>query len=89
MVVKFTRTYSIDAHRDMAEIGFAPQILGFKKLPGDWTMIIMELLEAAVTWHESSWHSDEKLLEAIRKLHDMGWVHGDIRGTNVPRFVRL
>ena len=43
----------------------------------------MELLEGAVTWRDSMRHPADMLQEAVQKLHDSGWVHGDIRETNV------
>ena len=48
-------------------------------------MVVMELLEGAVTWQSSMLLTTDKILlqEAIKKLHGAVWVHGDIRGNNV------
>ena len=51
--------------------------------PSRWVMVVMELLEGAVTWQSSMHHPTDMLREAVKKLHGAGWVHGDIRGTNV------
>ena len=44
-------------------------------------MVVMELLEGAVTWQSSMLLTTDKILlqEAIKKLHGAVWVHGDIR----------
>ena len=46
-------------------------------------MVVMEFLEGAVIWQSSMQHPTDMLREAVKKLHGAGWVHGDIRGTNV------
>ena len=52
--------------------------------PSRWVMVVMELLEGAVTWQKSIWQRPTEMLrEAVKKLHGVGWVHGNIRGTNV------
>ena len=55
--------------------------------PCRWVMVVMELLEGAVTWQKSIWQRPTDMLrEAVKKLHGAGWVHrtgGGIRGANV------
>ena len=46
-------------------------------------MVVMELLEGAVTWQNSMHHPVDVLRDAVEKLHGAGWVHGDIRCANV------
>jgi|LauGreDrversion4_1035100.scaffolds.fasta_scaffold71964_1 tRNA A-37 threonylcarbamoyl transferase component Bud32 len=46
-------------------------------------MVVMELLEGAVTWQSSMQHPTNMLREAVKKLHGAGFVHGDIRDTNI------
>jgi hypothetical protein len=44
IVVKFTRTYSIELHAFCASRGHAPRILGFAHLPGGWSVVAMEYI---------------------------------------------
>jgi len=42
--VKFVRSYSMGAHQWCGEMGFAPQLRGFERLPGGWFMVVMDKL---------------------------------------------
>ena len=83
--IKFTRRYSREAHSFCASIGAAPRLLGFQPIAGDWQMVVMDLIGDYVEFHLST--RNAKFLEILRgilsQLHGAGFVHGDIRDTNV------
>jgi hypothetical protein len=90
LCVKFTRRYSEDAHRFLAQLGFAPQLRAVMRLPGGWNMVVMDYSEYTQLCDPMLQISDElqhkmmaKVSEAVQKLHDAGFVHGDIRSLNV------
>lgn len=45
MCVKFVLRYSVEPHQKCAELGFTPQLKGYKDLPGGWKMVIMEAID--------------------------------------------
>ena len=84
--VKFVRRYSKDVHLKCSALGFAPALLGFESLPGGWHMVVMdfvddtyELLDDSAFKHLFSNEVRERLVQ----LHQAGWVHGDVRATNI------
>jgi len=89
ILIKFTRNYSIDAHQFCAVLGRAPTILGFESLPGGWRAIAMEFVASAVpitqstqvAIHRERWAKE--LLDLVQALHEEGFVHGDLRDTNI------
>lgn len=90
LCVKFTRRYSEDAHRFLAQSGHAPRLRAVMRLPGGWNMVVMDYLEYTQLCDPMLEISDEqrheimaKVSEAIQNLHDAGFVHGDIRPPNV------
>jgi serine/threonine protein kinase len=87
IVVKFTRTYSEDVHRRLANRGFAPELYAVEDLAGGWKMVVMEYLSG---WemlgkiaHEERLKYKEKLQQALGVIHDRELVHGDVRGPNI------
>ena len=89
MVVKFCRRYSVDAHRLCAEQCRAPRLESVKELAGGWRMIVMEYVEAtplSSLRSERGWNSERivnQVKECIARLHDCGYVHGDLRDNNI------
>ena len=87
ILIKFTRTYSRDVHELLASNGFAPELFAVEDLPGGWKMVVMEYLSGWVMLgeksHEERLKYQEKLNEALRIIHDRGFVHGDIRWPNI------
>jgi len=89
IVLKFTRRYSIELHLFCAERGRGPNILGFKRLPGDWCVVAMEHLSKSVHPSESphlgtlykTWIRD--LEELVQSFHNVDLVHGDLREPNI------
>ncbi|KAI9448535.1 hypothetical protein H4582DRAFT_2141800 [Lactarius indigo] len=88
LVVKFTRSYSIELHAFCAEHGFAPGLVGFGKIPGGWSVVAMEYMSSV---HPSQspnlsrlcdkWI--DELQELVQSFHDKDMVHGDLRESNI------
>ncbi|KIL66082.1 hypothetical protein M378DRAFT_10374 [Amanita muscaria Koide BX008] len=90
--IKFTHDYSPAVHSLCASKGFALKLLGFEELPGGWWMVVMEHIdENYVQFHDLESHHRSSVLEYLKQfltfLHANGFVHGDVRDTNimVPR----
>ncbi|CAG8647716.1 1984_t:CDS:1, partial [Paraglomus brasilianum] len=93
VLIKFTKTYSLDAHRICAALGCAPQLLGYRKLGSIWYMVVMECLDPDVYKPYSSLtfrdpadnllRLGSKVRKAIGALHSNNLVHGDIRDANI------
>jgi serine/threonine protein kinase len=86
--IKFTRHYSKEAHLACASLGFAPRLRGFEILPGGWFMVVMDLLGDYYHTLIDIGIMDrglfcQELETKIGELHRRGFVHGDIRPTNV------
>ncbi|KAF8833241.1 hypothetical protein BDN67DRAFT_792596, partial [Paxillus ammoniavirescens] len=89
--IKFVRRYSREAHSLCASLGFAPKLRGFEQVPGGWFMVVMDKLVGykllADLCDSPDSHPPESVFEAIsdqlKHLHLGGFVHGDIRDTNI------
>jgi hypothetical protein len=85
--IKFVRKYGKDVHIWCADKGFAPRLIAFDELPGNWYMVIMDLLdESWVSMANTQVRPDglkEVIHATITELHQAGMVHGDIRTTNI------
>ncbi|KAI6023542.1 hypothetical protein BKA83DRAFT_10528, partial [Pisolithus microcarpus] len=96
IVVKFVTRYGADAHRTMAEAGFAPKLRYFG--PIDTTedavsydklrMVVMDYMEGvtlstAIKQGEVPASIETHLRQAIEHLHGAGFVFGDLRAPNV------
>jgi len=92
LCVKFTRRYSEDAHRFLAQLGYAPRLRAVMRLLGGWNMVVMDYSEYTQLCDPMLQILDElrhtmmaKVSEAMQNLHDAGFVHGDIRSPQHPR----
>jgi serine/threonine protein kinase len=89
LCVKFTKRYSEEAHQFLANLGYAPKLRKVTSLPADWTMVVMDfsqyhgLFDLFLPSLESASLIKSKIRDIIQKLHDNGFVHGDIRNTNI------
>lgn len=84
LCVKFVRQYSKEVHEYCASINAAPKLLGFESMPGGWYMVVMTFIEGYDMLYESeSLIPTDKIRAVIDQLHQSGYVHGDIRDTNV------
>jgi hypothetical protein len=84
--VKFVRQYSKDAHLKCSALGFAPRLRGFESLPGGWCMVVMDFVDDAYELLEDSLFKlsfSTEVREKLASLHQAGYVHGDIRATNI------
>ncbi|KAI0255340.1 hypothetical protein BJV78DRAFT_1350597 [Lactifluus subvellereus] len=86
--IKFTRHYSPEAHSFCSLAGYAPELLGFQPIAGGWVMVVMDLIGFNyVEFHKSSRAGNPATFETLRdilsRLHEAGFVHGDIRDTNI------
>jgi len=84
--IKFTCQYSPEAHSFCASIGAAPKLLGFEMLAGGLCMVVMDQIgDEYVEFHQLL--STPMILDELRgvlcQLHQAGFVHGDIRDTNI------
>ncbi|KAG1860902.1 hypothetical protein F4604DRAFT_1957637 [Suillus subluteus] len=86
LCIKFVHHYSKEVHQRCASGGFAPVLYGFEHLPGGWYMVVMEFITddycCLGELFDPSPHHDALAAE-LQSLHEEGYVHGDIRDTNV------
>lgn len=92
VLVKFADRYSADAHRHLAlaEHGAAPRLRGCFPVAGGWLAVVMEKSEyeqlfaiaTELTPAERA-KVQVRVREIVDTLHDGGFVHGDIRSTNL------
>jgi serine/threonine protein kinase len=97
--IKFVPRYCKEAHELLAENGFAPKLHAVERLPGGLFMVVMddvsedyESLFNFVQEHPDSLVAEkggarnllsEKIRHRVLELHRAGFVHGDIRDTNI------
>ncbi len=85
LLVKFVRQYGIEAHQTCADLGIAPKLFGYENVLGGWKIIVMEFLEDGyelLTLHETT-EVKNAVKEAVVKMHNAGFVHGDLRCENI------
>lgn len=92
IIVKFgIGHYGVEAHQAAAKAGLAPALLDHSQLAGGWWMVVMEPLQDGFKpcdeFDTLDKSCQEVITETLRRFHDLGFVHGDLRDTNV--FVRL
>lgn len=84
IIVKFTKSYCIEAHQLChAYHESAPRLFACQHLPNGWMMIIMEAVKGEDLTGGLSAHSHERLLGVVSRMHDQGLVHGDLRTNNI------
>ena len=74
----------MEAHSICASMGFAPALKGFKRVAGRWYMVVMDAITdefSLVDRPSASLY--EPIKEKVVALHQQGYVHGDLRDTNV------
>ena len=89
VIVKFTKRYSIECHTTCHNMEFAPELFVCEQVAGGWYVVIMELL---MEYHTAHSLAGEYLLSSktlkqvetlVKKVHDLGFVHGDLRLPNI------
>ncbi|KAE9392036.1 hypothetical protein BT96DRAFT_944949 [Gymnopus androsaceus JB14] len=92
LFIKFSRRYGEATHRRAQEVGLAPQLLSVEQIHG-WYIVAMEdLSQSYETLHDVLYNGHDvdqartllsDVQAAVRKLHALGHVHGDIRPVNI------
>lgn len=82
--------YSADVHRFLSDLLLAPALLHCERIPGDWLFVIMDEAlygalyklrpSLAIPQQEKVWTETKRV---ARLLHENGFVHGDIRDSNI------
>ncbi|KAJ6513424.1 hypothetical protein C8R45DRAFT_1154720 [Mycena sanguinolenta] len=88
--IKYTTRYSRDAHEAASALGLAPRLLAFETIYG-WNMVVMQdLSEEYQTLSElksarapNVAKIKQDVRQALSRLHDSGYVHGDVRDVNL------
>ena len=85
VVVKFTHSYCGAAHRLLAEMSLAPRLWYCEKVETvGMYVVVMDLASGEyIGIHCQDRRLDSKLRTAIQTLHDMKFVHGDLREPNI------
>ncbi|KAF8461860.1 hypothetical protein BDZ91DRAFT_735929 [Kalaharituber pfeilii] len=88
LVIKYTRQYSREAHELLSDKGFAPKLQGLENIPGGWKMVIMQYVgepykSLSKLGSKSREQFRDSIMESISLLHANGFVHGDLRPSNV------
>ena len=82
VVVKFGQ-YGEDVHRFLADRFLAPRLHMCQRLSGGWYAIVMDKVQGTPI-HSSVEEPVMKSLEdAVRTLHENGYVHGDLHPPNI------
>ena len=97
--IKFVPRYCKEGHEFLAAKGFAPKLHAFERLPGGLYMVVMDdvgdeyvslfNLKQDIPNLLSEEHLvsrnllSKKVRQCLRQFHQDGFVHGDIRDTNI------
>jgi serine/threonine protein kinase len=87
-LVKYTWRYSEAAHNYLASHGSAPRIRRCVRISADWTAVIMDksTYQRLYGLRLSDAEQEKvrrKVRSVVQTLHQGGFVHGDIRDTNI------
>ena len=88
LLVKFAPQYGEEAHRAMMESGIVPKLYACENLAGGWKGVAMAYVGDRFKMYFELETEDppavKPILErAVSKIHEMGFVHGDLRGPNI------
>lgn len=85
VIVKFAKRYSEICHRTCQGLGIAPRLFACKWIPGGWCVVIMEqLMEyGSLSVQDKKLSIQKKAVESAKKMHNQGFVHGDMRLSNL------
>ncbi|KAN0086294.1 hypothetical protein V8E55_007428 [Tylopilus felleus] len=87
LVIKLTKGYSRILHAFCADLGCAPKLYGYDRLPGGIIAVAMEHIQGELIAPSSDpllqakWASE--LHEMVGKIHGVEYVHGDLRPPNI------
>uniref|UniRef100_T1JFF9 Uncharacterized protein n=1 Tax=Strigamia maritima TaxID=126957 RepID=T1JFF9_STRMM len=85
VVIKFTRTYSIDAHKACASRKYAPRVIYYEDNTTYQVVIYEEFMGKPFSKKDHGTNSTVigNLTAALKVLHDKGFVFGDLRPPNI------
>ncbi|KAF4622181.1 hypothetical protein D9613_009643 [Agrocybe pediades] len=83
VVVKFAPRYNADAHRHLADAGFAPALHFCEDVVGGLVMVVMEWVDAKPLAYEIPLTVLDKITDAVNILHAKDIVFGDLREQNI------
>ena len=83
-MIKFSgKPYPVELHNLLAKERMVPQLYGYQEFSGVH-VVVMELLEDAEHFNtKTHGHLQEQVSAAAKRMHDDGWVHGDLRDANI------
>jgi len=90
IVVKFTRMYGKGLHEFCAQKEYAPKLLAYERLAGDWIGVAMEFVTSACHLTKSEFRQEceqqwlGEMDKMVAAIHDADYVHGDLR---LPNFI--
>ncbi|KAF8463467.1 hypothetical protein BDZ91DRAFT_731654 [Kalaharituber pfeilii] len=78
----------IKAHELLSDKGFASKLRGLENIPEGWKMVVMQYVgkpyqSLSILESESREQFRESIMESVSLLHTNGFVHGDLRPSNV------
>jgi hypothetical protein len=87
-IVKFTSKYSKAAHDHLASRSMAPRIWKCIRISVDWTAVIMDMSPCQVLFDLQLSKAEQdkikrKVMSIVETLHKGGFVHGDVRDSNL------
>ncbi|KAJ3774795.1 hypothetical protein FB446DRAFT_685593 [Lentinula raphanica] len=81
------RRYGVEAHQAAAESDLAPALISFSELAGGWWIVVMEMLDESFQPCDDLKYLEQPckkvIRESVEKFHNLGFVHGDMRDTNM------
>jgi hypothetical protein len=82
--IKFTQRYCEEVHIFCASKGFAPALHGVNRLAGGWYMVVMDAIDKDYEeFTRKHYSAVDEIRAKLIMLHQEGFVHGDVRDTNV------
>ena len=94
--IKFTHQYSEDVHRFCAAKGHAPKLHAVQRLPGGFYMVVMDDIGEEYISLDHFVDGSQEIVSSpayaalkeniqwfLEEMHRAGWVHGDLRTSNV------
>ena len=87
-IVKFTQRYSEAAHLSLQSYNSAPTLQRCIQISAEWTAVVMDTSRYTMLFGlRLTKDQQEKIRQKVEKtlqvLHDAGFVHGDVRSTNI------
>ncbi|CAG8806029.1 6414_t:CDS:2 [Gigaspora margarita] len=83
--------YSLDTHKLLAEVGYAPEVYTTSIIPRNWILVYMEYLNNHSILNNIISNLDDQKRSSLRKkikgiveyLHNLGYIYEDLREGNI------